>query len=353
MQIGLVISSFLHVAILSWALLSFNAPKTLAVADVESVPVSIVPIEDLTKVLEGVKEATAKKKPAPKKTEVRTKVEDAQNTGENSVDLKSLKVPTPSENEVVSKAPPKSEDKPKPTAEPSLKPEPVEQVQPKPETNATTATEIAALPKEATPVTPDPVKEAINSSEPEAEKRVELPKTGPVPILREKSAPAKTAKTPERKKTEVAKKETSSSKKSDFNSDEIASLLNKQDAQGGGAKRSARDEGLGVKTTKPASKLSQSEMDALRGQIQKYWNIIPGLADGGEIRVTVSMQLDKSGNIIGQPDVNATGGSQSVRTTLAGSARRAVLRAQPYNLPLDKYDTWSEVVVNFDPSQLF
>lgn len=353
MQIGLVISSFLHVALLSWALLSFSAPKTLTVADIESVPVSIVPIEDLTKVLEGVKEATAKKKPAPKKTEIQTKVQDAQNTGENAVDLKSLNVPTPSDVEVVSKAPPKAEDTPKLTAEPSPKAEPVRQIEPKPETNATTATEIAALPKEAAPLTLDPVKEAIQSSEPEAEKRVELPKTGPVPVLREQTAPAKTATSPERKKTEVAKKETASAKTSDFNSDEIASLLNKQDAQGGGAKRSVKDAGLGVKTLKPAGKLSQSEMDALRGQIQKYWNIIPGLADGGEIRVTVSMQLDRSGNILGQPDVNATGGSQSARTTLAGSARRAVLRAQPYNLPLDKYDTWSEVIVNFDPSQLF
>jgi len=38
---------------------------------------------------------------------------------------------------------------------------------------------------------------------------------------------------------------------------------------------------------------------------------------------------------------------------LSGSARRAVLRAQPYQLPKEKYDSWSDVIVNFDPSQMF
>jgi hypothetical protein len=37
----------------------------------------------------------------------------------------------------------------------------------------------------------------------------------------------------------------------------------------------------------------------------------------------------------------------------ADSARRAVMRAAPYNLPRDKYDTWSTVIVNFDPSEMF
>jgi hypothetical protein len=91
----------------------------------------------------------------------------------------------------------------------------------------------------------------------------------------------------------------------------------------------------------------------LRGQIQRYWNIIPGLADGGDVRVTVKMKLDVSGNIIGQPDVSATGGSTATRGTLASSAKRAVLRAQPYQLPAEKYDSWADVIVNFDPSQMF
>jgi hypothetical protein len=147
--------------------------------------------------------------------------------------------------------------------------------------------------------------------------------------------------------------ETASSKESDFNADEVAALLNKQDAAGGGAKRSTETASLGGTRTTRGNTLSQSEMDALRGQIQKYWNIIPGMADGGDVRVTVKMRLDLAGNIIGEPDVSASGGSAGTRGTLSGSARRAVLRAQPYQLPKEKYDSWAEVIVNFDPSQMF
>ena len=353
MQLSLSISTVVHAGLLGWALVSFNAPQTLEVADVEAVPVSIVPIEDLTRVVEGEKDADAKIKPAPTPTESQVKVEDAQNAGENEVDLKSLDVPVPSQTEVVSKAPPKSEDKPKPAPEPEAKPEPVKEVKPEPEKPSAPATEIAALPEPAAPALSDPVKDAINTAEPIAEQPVALPKTGPVPVFRDDVAPAKTAKTPDRKKVEATQSASSSQRESDFNSDEIASLLNKQDAQGGGAKTSQQQAGLGAQTSTPAARLSQSEMDALRGQIQRFWNIIPGLADGGDIRITVSMQLDRAGNIVGQPDVSATGGSQSTRQTLAGSARRAVLRAQPFELPADKYDTWSQVIVNFDPSQLF
>ena len=225
--------------------------------------------------------------------------------------------------------------------------------QPQEPSESTTATEIAALPQEAAPAEADPVADAIKTTEAVPQEQVSLPKTGPVPVFRQQVAPAATAKSPERKKTEIASQNNASERQSEFNSDEIASLLNREDSQGGGAKRTQRDAGLGAETTRSAAKLSQSEMDALRSQIQNKWNIIPGLADGGEIRVTVSMQLDKSGNIIGQPDVTATGGSDATRRTLAGSARRAVLRAQPFELPLDKYETWSQVVVNFDPSELF
>jgi hypothetical protein len=84
-----------------------------------------------------------------------------------------------------------------------------------------------------------------------------------------------------------------------------------------------RPQRLAVPGPPAATRLSQSEMDALRGQIQRYWNIIPGMADGGDVRVTVRMRLDVAGNIIGEPDVSATGGSAGTRGTLraAPSAR--------------------------------
>ena len=356
MKGSLATSTVLHALVLGVALSSFTAPKTLEVADVESFPVSIVPIEELTQIQQGEKTAPIAEKAAPIPTARPDPVPDAVNSGENTVDLKSAKAAKPSPKEVVSEAPPKPAEKPapkiptpkpvevaepKPVPEPTPTPAPVKPAPEKPAEPAPAPVEVAALPAETKP---DPIAEAITEAVPSEPQFAALPSAGPVPQTRPE--PPKAAAKP-------AASETASSKQSDFNADEVAALLNKQDAAGGGAKKSTETASLGGTRTTRGNTLSQSEMDALRGQIQKYWNIIPGIADGGDVRVIVKMRLDLAGNIIGQPDVTATGGSAGTRGTLSGSARRAVLRAQPYQLPKEKYDSWADVIVNFDPSQMF
>ncbi|OCW59297.1 hypothetical protein [Hoeflea olei] len=367
MKGSLATSTVLHVLVLGFALSSFSAPRTLEVADVEALPVSIVPIEEITQMQQGDKTAPLAEIAAPIPTARPDPVADAENAGDNTVDLKSSKSAKPSPQEVVSEAPPKPAEKPVPVPEPAPKaPEPPQAAEaepaPAPEKPAEPAPapeEVAALPPESAP---DPVAEAITEAEPAKPDFAALPSVGPVPQARPEP-PKETAKAPAKPTaaTETAKApakpaaaaETASTKDSDFNADEVAALLNKQDAKGGGAKRSTETASLGASRTTRGNTLSQSEMDALRGQIQRNWNIIPGMADGGDVRVTVTMKLDPSGNIVGQPDVVATGGSEGVRRTLSGSARRAVLKSQPYQLPQEKYDSWAEVVVNFDPSQMF
>lgn len=343
MKVSLATSTVLHAAVLGVALSSFTSPKTLEVADVEAFPVSIVPIEDLTQVQQGEKTAPIAQEAAPVPTSRPDPVADAQNAGDNDVDLKPTKQAEPAPREVVSQAPPKPAEKPAPAKQPEPPspesgpdPVPVKAPDPAPE-QETKPTEVAALPTQAKP---DPVAEAITQAAAVQPEFTALPTAGPVPQKR-----------PEPPRRAAA--DSASTKQSDFNANEVAALLNKQDAAGGGAKRSTQTAALGGAQTTRGNNLSQSEMDALRGQIQRFWNIIPGIADGGDVRVTVRMKLDPTGNIVGQPDVSASGGSAATRGTLAGSAKRAVLRAQPYQLPAAKYDSWSEVIVNFDPSQLF
>ncbi len=71
-------------------------------------------------------------------------------------------------------------------------------------------------------------------------------------------------------------------------------------------------------------------MDALRGQIQNNWSIIPGMADATDVRIKVTMRLDETGAIIGEPEVEATGGTDAARRALSGGARRAVLKSSPF-----------------------
>jgi colicin import membrane protein len=145
-----------------------------------------------------------------------------------------------------------------------------------------------------------------------------------------------------------------SSDAKDFNADDIAALLNREKASGGGAKRSQEMASLGADNNSSAVKLSQSELDSLRGQIQKCWNVTYAGAEGADtLKVSIKMHLDPTGAIEGAPQIVAGGGQDTLRRIASEAARRAVLRCAPYKLPVDKYDAWSDVIVNFDPSNMF
>ena len=188
---------------------------------------------------------------------------------------------------------------------------------------------------------PEPPKEQAKPAEKPPEKKPETPKTA------EKPSDKKVAD----RKQEVAK--ASSSKESDFNADEIAALLNKQAPANGGAKRSQQQAALGGKKTTGGSTLSQSEIDALKGQVEKNWSIVAGIEGAEGMIITVKINLDETGQIIGRPEVSSQGGTDTARRTFEGSTVRAVMRSAPFkNLPPDKYDTWKEVILHFDPSEM-
>lgn len=391
MKKSLGTSLIAHTLLLSWALISISAPASFEVAPVEALPVDIVPVESITQIQQGDKKAPMNDKPSPKETKKQNVVENAENAGENDVDLKNPPTPVkkPVQTETAA-APPKNE---KPLPNPSNENNNVKDVAP--EETAPKPVETAALPTpkpEITPPIPKPEPPKPEPPKPEpAPQKVEetpLPSTVPVPEMRPRPEPPKPEETkaaekppekkpetqkpaekPQDKKQDTAKAEkptdkkiadkkqetakSTSSKQSDFNADDVAALLNKQEAAGGGAKRSQHTASLGGKKTTGGSTLSQSEMDALKGQIQNNWSVISGIDGAQGMIITVTMKLDESGAIIGRPEVTSTGGTESARRMLEGSAIRAVMRSSPFkNLPADKYDAWSEVVVNFDPSEL-
>jgi TolA protein len=415
MRGSIVTSAALHAVILAVALLSLGAPPPLEVQPTEALPVDIVPIEELTSIQQGEKTAPLKEKSSPKATKRQDKVDNAENAGENNIDLKNPPTPSlrPPQTEVA--AAPKPAEQPTPTqdvtnlikdiqkeqtaqtppppsAVPTPKPEPTPpkpeptppkpepaKAEPKPEPKPQETAKAEETPKpDALPVPsqkPVPEKpkqeEAKKETKPEDKpKPVEKPKTEQKDAKAETKPDKKTdtkadSKSQDKSETKTAsvdskpgkdkeKKETAksaASRDTDKLADEVAALLNKEDSAGGGAKRSNQEASLGGKKTTGAGKLSQSELDALKGAIQNNWNVIPGMMDAQNIRIRVSFHLDRSGEIVGDPEVTVTGGEGNARDVLASSAKRAVLKSAPFNkLPADKYDTWSDVVVNFDPS---
>ncbi len=73
-------------------------------------------------------------------------------------------------------------------------------------------------------------------------------------------------------------------------------------------------------------------MDALKSAIAGNWTVIPGMEGMSDVRIKVHMKLDQDGNLIGQPEVEATGGdNESTRRALAGGAYRAIMKSAPFS----------------------
>ncbi|MGR9212953.1 hypothetical protein ACU8KG_17460 [Rhizobium leguminosarum] len=96
--------------------------------------------------------------------------------------------------------------------------------------------------------------------------------------------------------------------------------------------------------------ISDKAIMDLHQAVTRYFNVPPGRAGSGEIVIKVHMRLDKTGAIVGSPEVTAAGGSEADRKSLSAAALRAVLRASPFTmLPKEKYESWKEVVLRFKP----
>ncbi|HEY9057212.1 MAG TPA: hypothetical protein VIN77_08685 [Aurantimonas sp.] len=353
MKSGVVVSTILHTAVLTWGLWSLSAPEPLEVASIESFPVEIVPIESLSQSMVGAKDAPMTETPAPKPTEKpQTLPMPAENVGDNEADLETPPTPVdrPKMSEQAAAAKPAEAPAPEPQPEPEPTPPPPADTPPPPSDPVT-----AETPAE-TPPPVDAVEQAIASAE-AAPAEPPLPQNVPVPSTKPKPpTPVVAENQTEPKKPEPAKEtrttERRTPEESQFDADKIAALLNKEQSAGGGAKRSEEQASLGTER-QTGAKLSQGELDALRGQIQRCWSPPSGVSEAGSLRISIQMRLDSSGQLEARPEIVDGGGSSMIERIAGEAALRAVQRCAPYNLPAEKYETWADVVVNFDPSQMF
>ncbi len=108
---------------------------------------------------------------------------------------------------------------------------------------------------------------------------------------------------------------------------------------------------MSVQAVSPTQPHENSTRDSIRYAVARNWNVAPGLEGAKHVRVHVHFKLSRSGEIVGEPKVTATGGPKATQQAIAASAMRAVLRAAPFkNLPTDHYDDWKEVTLNFEPA---
>lgn len=112
------------------------------------------------------------------------------------------------------------------------------------------------------------------------------------------------------------------------------------------AERTVR--GAGAQTA-----MTASEIDALRSQLAKCWNVPVGAPDPAALVFRVRVFLNEDGTIASPPQLLDQGnlGDPYFRAA-ADSAIRAVHICGPYELPPEKYAAWNEIVIKFDPREM-
>jgi len=103
------------------------------------------------------------------------------------------------------------------------------------------------------------------------------------------------------------------------------------------------------------SQLSASEVDMVREQISRCWNVPAGARDAKDMVVELRVVVEPDGMVQQATivDQGRLAGDPFFRAA-AESARRAFFNPQcrPLRLPPDKYETWKDMVVDFSPKDL-
>jgi outer membrane biosynthesis protein TonB len=217
---------------------------------------------------------------------------------------------------------------PKPLVEKKAEPKPAEvpaaKITEKPEIKAT-------APKAAEPtpqVKPDPIADKLKK--PDDPKQEAQADPQPLP-----------PKKPEKKQPK-------------FDADRIAALLDKRDPTRNAATGETLNNApsMGLNTGK-ASKLTQSEIDALRARLYALWSPPVGAQDADGIKIEIRIRFRRDGTLEIGPQV-LTSGSGALFIAMRDTAVRAVLIGQPYTmLRPDHYDDWKEIDFVFDTKQMF
>jgi hypothetical protein len=155
-----------------------------------------------------------------------------------------------------------------------------------------------------------------------------------------KPQPAAAEKPPEKKKPKT---------------DDMDALLNKLTTPAA-TPRNARvaqrtQQGLGAMNAATADLVT-----ALKGQISQCWTVATGGPHPEQLIPVFKITLNPDGSVQGLPQLSpdsaaAEAGNPYMRAA-DEAARRAIMTCQPYRLPAEKYDSWRDITVDFDPRSM-
>jgi hypothetical protein len=95
---------------------------------------------------------------------------------------------------------------------------------------------------------------------------------------------------------------------------------------------------------------------AIRSQIAPCWNPPVGGQDVRNMTAVLRIRLNRDGSVAAPPELvsqsGATEANAAYSRAFVETARRAVRRCAPLDLPAELYAQWREFELNFDPRML-
>ena len=117
-----------------------------------------------------------------------------------------------------------------------------------------------------------------------------------------------------------------------------------------------KDNVITRKAVGEATGLSVDEVDLLKSLMYRCWRAPLDAPNPEKLVVRVKLRLNIDGSLQGAPIV--LNQNQIERSgdpfwlVAASSARRAVIKCQPYALPPEKYSTWKETTMRFSAAEM-
>ena len=102
--------------------------------------------------------------------------------------------------------------------------------------------------------------------------------------------------------------------------------------------------------------MSISEVDAIRQQIKRCWNVPAGAKDAQDLVIEVALVMNPDATVRDARVIDAARmRSDPFYRAAAESARRAVLnpKCNPLKLPSEKYREWQQITLTFNPKDMF
>jgi outer membrane biosynthesis protein TonB len=223
------------------------------------------------------------------------------------------------------------------------------------------------------PVPPPSAETPPPEPKPEPPKPPEPKPAPPAPTLRppepkpEPPKPAERAEAPKPKEKpeppqQMAKNEARAEPKK-YDPGQFEALLKNLAAQPNSPSPEAPPQKPRIASAKPSSQpraplgsqITASEVDLVREQIARCWNVPAGARDAKDLVVEIRVAVDPDGTVRQATIVDqARLGSDPFFRAAAESARRAFFNplCRPLHLPPDKYAIWKDLVVDFSPKDI-